>query len=40
LHLLVRDAAHLGIPQEQVRTEFETALRSFYAEQQAGEGAE
>jgi GntR family transcriptional regulator len=39
LQVLVRDAAHLEIEQEQLRAAFETALRRSYREPQTGEGA-
>jgi GntR family transcriptional regulator len=39
LQRLVRDAAHLGVDEEQLRAGFEAALQRFYQEAQDGKGA-
>lgn len=39
LHLLVRDAAHLEIGEDELRAAFEAALRRFYGNQQGEKGA-
>ncbi|HEU5367067.1 MAG TPA: GntR family transcriptional regulator [Ktedonobacterales bacterium] len=39
LQWLVRDAAHLEVAEEQLRAEFEAALRRFYQEPPDGKGA-